>query len=75
MNNTTAETPGAPIATLRITVDNMKPVFLAKFAKSTVNRYDNSRIRISAKIKIVKKSEKKIKEFFQNLRNYEKELQ
>ena len=60
VNSTTAEIPGAPIATLRITVDKINPVFLARFAKSTVNLYDNSKIRISARIKIVKKSEKKI---------------
>ena len=36
-NRITAEIPGALIATLRITVESMKPVFLARFAKSTVN--------------------------------------
>ena len=60
VNKITAETPGAPIATLRITVDKINPVFLAKFPKSTVNRYDKSKIKISANISIVKKSEKKI---------------
>ena len=47
VNNTTADIPGAPIATLRITVDKINPVFLARFAKSTVNLYDNSKIRKS----------------------------
>ncbi len=37
VNRTTAETPGALIATRSITVDKINPVFLAKFAKSTVN--------------------------------------
>ena len=60
VNRITAETPGALIATLSITVDKMNPVFLAKFAKSTVNLYDKSKIKISAKMRIVKKSEKKI---------------
>ena len=60
VNKTTAEIPGALIATLKITVESMKPVFLARLAKSTVNLYDSNKIRISARIKIVKKSEKKI---------------
>ena len=37
VNRITAEMPGALIATLSITVDRINPVFLAKFAKSTVN--------------------------------------
>ena len=53
MNKITAETPGAPIATLRITVDKINPVFLAKFPKSTVNRYDKSKIKLDKIINLI----------------------